>query len=326
MSRRHQHAFVMLIYNDILAGTYPNAVQLAEKYGVSKKTIDRNIRFLRSHHGLSVEVDRKQNGYYLEGKARLAGHVIFTAGDLMILGIAQSVYSVLHPTQRKLVMPLFKKLAAMLPEEMVMDVENLQEVIGFHSPAEANYKIEIFDLFMRASRDGLEMEIFYASPNKEPKWRKVKAYGFRFIGTDWYLFAWDEFYGKVVKFLPQRTLEAKLTGATFQKPEGWTVEKFLKGSFGVFSAEGNFDVVIRVRKPQAHRIREKRWPGQEKLVERPNGDVDLHLKLTSLVEIHEFIGRFDGDAFPIAPRELVEKYHCMHTKMAANFAEMEAGL
>ena len=98
----------MLIYNDILAGTYPNAVQLADKYGVSEKTIDRNLQFLRTHHGLSIEMDRKRNGYYLEGKARLAGNVIFTAGDLMILGIAQSVYSILHPTQRILVMPLFK--------------------------------------------------------------------------------------------------------------------------------------------------------------------------------------------------------------------------
>jgi hypothetical protein len=52
-------------------------------------------------------------------------------------------------------------------------------------------------------------------------------------------------------------------------------------SFNVFSGDGEFDIIIHFNKCVAHRVREKRWPGQQQLVELPNGDVQLHQKLTS---------------------------------------------
>ncbi|MBA4147641.1 MAG: WYL domain-containing protein [Verrucomicrobia bacterium] len=89
-------------------------------------------------------------------------------------------------------------------------------------------------------------------------------------------------------------------------------------SFNVFSGDGEFDIIIHFNKCVAHRVREKRWPGQQQLVELPNGDVQLHQKLTSLVEVHPWLMTFEGEAYPVEPPALVERHACTLQKMQGN--------
>jgi proteasome accessory factor B len=82
------------------------------------------------------------------------------------------------------------------------------------------------------------------------------------------------------------------------------LEKRLRDSFGVFSAQGEFQVAIRFNELVADYIREKRWHDSQQLVELKDGGVELRLKLSSLEEIERWILGWAGNAVVIQPPEL----------------------
>ena len=51
-------------------------------------------------------------------------------------------------------------------------------------------------------------------------------------------------------------------------------------------------------------------------------NVELHLKLTSLVEVHPWIMTFEGEAYPIAPPELLERHTCTGRKRERTWRRM----
>ena len=88
----------------------------------------------------------------------------------------------------------------------------------------------------------------------------------------------------------------------------------MRDSFGVHSAEGEFEVAICFNEHVADYIREKRWHDSQKLVELKNGGVELRLKLSSLEEIERWVLGWGGNAVIIKPPKLAE----MVKKSAAN--------
>ena len=55
---------IIQIDEDIRSGKYPSVAYLMEKHGVSKRTIMRDIEFLRDRYNAPVEADRTRKGYY----------------------------------------------------------------------------------------------------------------------------------------------------------------------------------------------------------------------------------------------------------------------
>jgi predicted DNA-binding transcriptional regulator YafY len=96
----------------------------------------------------------------------------------------------------------------------------------------------------------------------------------------------------------------KPTGRTFERPAKFSAEKLLRGSFGVHSAQGEFQIAIRFNELVADYIREKRWHDSQKLVELPDGGLELHLKLSSLPEVERWILSWGGNAVVLQPPEL----------------------
>lgn len=55
---------IIQIDEDIRSGMYPSVSYLMEKHGVSRRTILRDIEFLRERYNAPVEADRTRKGYY----------------------------------------------------------------------------------------------------------------------------------------------------------------------------------------------------------------------------------------------------------------------
>ena len=70
--------------------------------------------------------------------------------------------------------------------------------------------------------------------------------------------------------------------------------------------QGEFDVVIRFNEKVADYIREKKWHPSQKLRPLKNGDLELQMTLSSLVEVERWILQWGGAARVLAPKELKE--------------------
>ena len=73
---------IIQIDEDIRSGIYPGVSYLMEKHGVSKRTILRDIEFLRDRYNAPVESDRTHKGYYYTDPTFAIKNVLLTEGDL----------------------------------------------------------------------------------------------------------------------------------------------------------------------------------------------------------------------------------------------------
>jgi len=97
-----------------------------------------------------------------------------------------------------------------------------------------------------------------------------------------------------------------MTGESFERRKSFSLDKHLRGAFGVFTGDTIFDIVIRFSPDVADYIREKEWHQSQKLKELKNGGIELRLQLSSLVEIQRWILGWGGEAVVLEPPELVK--------------------
>ena len=73
---------IIQIDEDIRSGIYPGIEFLMKKHGVSRRTILRDIEFLRDRYQAPVECDRTRKGYYYTDPTFAIKNVLLTEGDL----------------------------------------------------------------------------------------------------------------------------------------------------------------------------------------------------------------------------------------------------
>ena len=298
---------MMRIHQAITSGKYPNATKLAAEIEVVTKTIHRDIDFMRERMGLPIEYDTRKFGYYYTEEVNAFPTLQITEGELVALLIAEKALQQYRGTNfEKPLISAFKKMESSLPDTISLNFADWDQSISFRTSAEPVLNLENFDALAKATAAHRQLELSYRKPgSKQAQPRIVDPYHLANINGEWFLFAYDHLRKDIRTFVPSRIQSVRPTGQTFPRPEKFSVEKILRDSFGVHSAQGDYNVVIRFDTYAADYIREKRWHPSQTLRELKDGGVELRLKLSSLGEIQRWILGWGGSAVVIAPPELI---------------------
>ena len=297
----------MRIHQAITSGKYPNATRLAAEIEVVTKTIHRDIDFMRERMGLPIEYDTRKFGYFYTEEVNAFPTLQITEGELVALLIAEKALQQYRGTNfEKPLISAFKKMESSLPDTISLNFADWDQSISFRTSAEPVLNLEIFDALAKATAAHRQLELSYRKPgSKQAQPRIIDPYHLANINGEWFLFAYDHLRKDIRTFVPSRIQSIQPTGKTFPRPEKFSVEKILRDSFGVHSAQGDYNVVIRFDAFAADYIREKRWHPSQTLRELKDGGVELRLKLSSLGEIQRWILGWGGSAVVIAPPELI---------------------
>jgi proteasome accessory factor B len=297
---------MLRIHEAIQSRTFPNATTLGRALEVSTKSIHRDVAFMRDRLDLPIEYDDRRFGYCYTQEVSAFPTLQITEGELFALLVAEKAIQQYRGTsfERPLLSAL-KKMAASLPDTVSLHLADWDQTISFRTSAEPLLNLETFDALARAAARREQLEITYRKPGRaqaEP--RVVDPYHLANVNGEWYLFAFDHLRGDLRTFVPARIRSVRPTGKTFTRPAGFSVDERLRHSFGVHSAEGKFEVVLRFTPRVADYIREKRWHPSQQLRALKGGGVELRLKLSSLGEIQRWVLGWGGDAAVLQPAEL----------------------
>lgn len=298
---------MMQIHQALAAGGYPNASTLARDLEVSVKTIQRDLEFMRDRLNLPLEYDARRHGYFYTQEVSAFPTLQITEGELFALVVAEKAVQQYRGTSfEKPLLSALKKMAAALPDTVSLHLADWDRTISFRTRAEPLLDREIFEGLARATTRREQLEITYRKPGRAaPEPRVVDPYHLANINGEWYLFAYDHLRRAVRTFVPARIRSLRPTGRTFQRPAGFSLDARLRDSFGVHSGEGRYEVALRCSPRVADYIREKRWHPSQRLSERPDGGVDLHLRLSSLGEVQRWILSWGGEVTVLEPPELI---------------------
>jgi predicted DNA-binding transcriptional regulator YafY len=298
---------MLRIHQALQAGRYPNATKLAAELEVSTKSIHRDLEFMRDRLELPLEFDPGRNGYHYGEEVSAFPTLQITEGELFALLVAEKALQQYRGTTfEKPLLSAFRKMAASLPDTVSLNLADWEHTISFRTRAEPRLNLESFDALARATAQRRQLELTYRKPGrKDTERRVVDPYHLANINGEWFLFAYCHLRKDIRTFAPARIQAVRPTGRTFVRPRRFSLEHRLRDSFGVLSGQGEFQVVIRFDESVADYIREKRWHASQRLAELADGGVELHLRLSSLVEVQRWTLSWGGHAVPVQPPELV---------------------
>jgi len=307
------------IHQALVAGRFPNATTLARELEVCTKSIQRDLDFLRDRMNLPIAYDPVRRGYRYTQPVDAFPTLHITEGELVALVVAEKALQQYRGTSfEQPLLSALRKLQQALPDTISVSLDEVGRSISFRTRAEPLLDLEVLDTLARAAAHRKQLEIAYRKPGqRQPQSRIIDPYHLANINGEWYLFAYDHLRQDLRTFVPTRIQNVKPTGRTFPRPEKFSLERRLRGSFGVRSGQGDYQVVLRFHARAADYVREKKWHESQQLRPLPDGGVALQMRLSGLEEVTRWVLSWGGEARVVKPRELAEAVRRCARRMLA---------
>jgi proteasome accessory factor B len=325
-----QLARLQWLVQRIQRGDYPSQKILAAEWQKNPRTIQRDLDYLRDFLQLPLAYDSKRYGYYFTEPVTKFPMVSISEAELVSVFVAQKALRQYHGTPFET--PLrsaFEKLVSGLEGDISVAWADLDSAISFRG-LEVNVEdAETFQTLSAAIRRRREIEFDYRkvwsdsteasqtrggssaapqrtgalhAPNER---RRVRPYHLACINNQWYLFGYDLGRGAIRKFVPARMAHLRVRETSFARPRDFSVDKLLEGSFGLFSGSKPVEMKIWFDSSVAQIVKERKWHRSQRIRELKNGDIELCLDLSGLVEIVPWILGWGGKARALSPPGLV---------------------
>lgn len=313
---------MLRIHDELRRGALVNCTKLVASLEVCRKTIVRDIAFMRDRLDLPIEYDATIQAYRYAHPVNAFPTVQVTEGELLALLVAQRALEQYRgtPFHRQLEIA-FEKLAGGLRDKISFTPADELRAVSFKNMGVAKADLTTFNALSGAVLRLNEVEFDYRKPGAaKAERRRVRPYHLANRENLWYLVAHDLNRGKALTFALPRISRLVVTTATFEKPADFNPETFFANALGVLGGDGDFLVVIRFKAEAADLVREREWHASQEMRELPGGAMELRLRLGALAEIERWVLGWGASAEVIKPAPLREKIRTTAAALAATYA------
>lgn len=289
-------------------GDVHTADALAEKIGVSSRTVHRYIKRLRDDFGAPVAGGA--DGFRYERPFSLKPFEL-DERDLFALYSARSVLEPYRGTfLTSQIDARIAELTAGLLDRLPRDGLDLREYLSFHLTGVPSTELDSLMELLEASLMRQQLEIEYHTPGSaSDRRRRVDPHALSNRDGVWYLVAYDHRRSKMIPFNISRMGKLRRTGRTFDRDPHFSLEQFFRDAFSVMRGGKPETVRIRFSKEKAHFLREREFHPTQVLQERDDGGVDCELTIDEPGEIMPFVLRFGAGAEVLEPAWLRDRLH-----------------
>jgi len=297
---------MLRIHEELRRGALVNCTMLMHALEVSRKTVVRDIAFMRDRLELPIEFDAGIQAYRYTEKVSAFPTVNVTEGELLALLVAQRALEQYRgtPFHRQLEVA-FGKLAGGLRDKISFSPADELRAVSFKNIGLGKTDLTVFNALSAAVLKHREVVLAYRKPGEQAATpRRVRPYHLANRENSWYLIAHDAERAALRTFALPRIGAVETTAAEFTRPEDFSPEKFFANALGVLGGEGDHRVVIRFDATVAERVREREWHESQEMRELAGGALELRLRLGALLEVEQWVLGWGAAAEVIGPAEL----------------------
>jgi predicted DNA-binding transcriptional regulator YafY len=294
---------IAMLLNDHPDGM--SAQDLADRIGVSKRTVYRDLLSMDSDAGLPIWQDAGKFG--LERGAFLPP-LALTLHEATTLFLAARLLAKVSDEHDTELIGAFVKLAQVLPPVLA---EHIEATVDVFSRIPPNPR---FTTVFRVLAEGwakqrvvqIEYDAGVYDSTKPARQAKVQPLAIEpsALTHALYLLAWDEGRKARRTFKVERILSASLTPQTFEPVEGYSAAAELARAWDVIADEELIDVVIRFSPDVAKRAAETRWHPSQETEDQPDGSMVWRATVAGMREIRIWIMGWGADAEVLEPSQL----------------------
>lgn len=300
---------MLKIHDELRRGALVNCTKLVAALEVSRKTIVRDIAFMRDRLDLPIEFDARIQAYRYTQPVNAFPTVNVTEGELLALLVAQRALEQYRgtPFHRQLEIA-FGKLAGGLRDRISFSPAVEMQTVSFKNIGLGRTDLAVFNHLSAAVLHHEEVTFGYRKPGTtEASVRRVQPYHLANRENLWYLVGFDTERQALRTFALPRIANVVRTKTTFRRPADFSPEKFFANALGVLGGTGDWRVVIRFSAAAAERVREREWHESQEMRDLPGGGLELQLRLGALEEVEQWVLGWGAAAEVIGPPALRAK-------------------
>jgi predicted DNA-binding transcriptional regulator YafY len=277
--------------------------EIAQRVGVSIRTVYRDLQALESEVGVAVWQDR---GRFAAEKASFLPPLELTLAEAVTIYQSTRLIARHRDYRDPNAISAFNKLGGILPLPIA---QHVHAAVGALSAQPRNEdRVRILNLLASAWAEGRKVRIWYASRRSTGEFveRLISPYVLEpnLTGHSVYLIGHDSQSGQLRTFKLERVQKAELTDERFSVPADFEPGALIGRAWGI-SDEDLVDVRVRFRDPQAAaRATETRWHPSQRELRADDNTVDLLFQVNGSLEIMPWILSWGGSVEVLEPPEL----------------------
>lgn len=314
---------MLRIHEELRRGALVNCTMLMHALEVSRKTVVRDIAFMRDRLELPIEFDSGVQAYRYTEKVNAFPTVNVTEGELLALLVAQRALEQYRgtPFHHQLEVA-FGKLSGGLRDKISFSPADELRAVSFKNIGLGKTDLAVFNALSAAVLKHEEVMIDYRKPGETKTTpRHVRPYHLANRENSWYLVGHDVERGALRTFALPRIGAVTELKVSFERPEDFSPEKFFASALGVLGGDGDHRVVIRFDATVAERVREREWHESQEMRELSGGRLELRLHLGALLEVEQWVLGWGAAAEVVGPAELRASVRQTVAALARLYAE-----
>ena len=300
---------MLRIHDELRRGTLPNCTKLVRLLEVSRKTVVRDIAFMRDRLDLPIDYDPAIQAYRYAHPVSGFPTVQVTEGELLALLVARRALEQYQgtPFHRQFEVA-FEKLTGGLKDRISFSPADELRAVSFRNIGLGRADLTVFNALSTAVLRQQEVDFDYRKPgDPQAERRHVQPYHLSHRENLWYLVGLDVGRTGLRTFALPRISAIRVRAQTFARPPEFTPEKFFSSALGVLVGTGNHAVRVRFSSAVADHIRERVWHESQEMRDLPGGGLELSLRLGALAEVERWLLGWGGHVEVLAPAELRER-------------------
>jgi predicted DNA-binding transcriptional regulator YafY len=292
---------------------HPNGLRvadMAQQLDAAPRAIYRDLEVLQN---LPVPIYSDKNGkesyWKIDADYRTKLTVPFTLSELLSLYLAQdSIRSLDGTVLSDSLQSLFEKVWAVLPKPLFRQMVDLRKTFLSGIPAQKNYGDyrEFIKIIQEAIEGRKVLQLLYHPRDQSPAERRVNPYAVHLHNSSLYVIGHCHLRKDIRTFVVDRMQKIKLTEDSFTMPPDFSLESYLRHSFGMFTEE-LVRVKVRFHKSLTRYLLERRWHPSQKNKKLKDGSLELAFEVAGTKEIKTWIMGFGSLAKVLEPASLAKE-------------------
>lgn len=205
---------------------YVTAEKIADKFGISIRTVYRDVKAL-GEQGIPVSFEQPKGYYIVQGF--FLPPVSFTSDEANALVLIESLVAGFADNSiRQNYFTALTKVKAVLGSSQKDKLEQMSKTIKLQVPARINHDVEYLSHLQNAISSKHVIEIDYTNNKNEISRRKVESIGLIFYAFSWHLIGWCQMRNEYRDFKVSRIQKLIVNETAFSKKDHIELSEYMK--------------------------------------------------------------------------------------------------
>ncbi|MGD1904240.1 MAG: helix-turn-helix transcriptional regulator [Geitlerinemataceae cyanobacterium] len=284
------------------------SARLAADLGVTVRTIQSDLDFMRDRFGAPLEAIKPRGGWHYTDPSWRLPTLPLTEGELLALTLgAQMLRSYAGTTYHQVLQSAIARLAKRLPDGIRVNLQALaNDRVYFRAGCETPLEPEIWTQLLEAVQQCRSVWMRYLSPKKGESERTIDPYALDvYRGSNHYVWGFCHERQAIRQFRLDRIRELRVLDRTFQRDPNFSLERELQGSFQYEVGGHPASVEIEFSADTAPYITERQWHETQSIERNPDGSIVLRFTASGLGDIKRWVLGYGKGAIVRSPPQLV---------------------